>query len=80
MTAVISLLHMSHDMATKGKEWPICEVDGCEEEVNPDRIRIIGKCRCLRHGDPPKQFTVASAYNKGGLQLITHGDIEDIGK
>lgn len=77
MMVVISLLHMSPNMT---KEWPICTFPGCEEEVNPKRVSLIGKVRCLRHGDPRKQYTVASAYNKGGLQLITHGDIEDIGK
>jgi hypothetical protein len=62
------------------EDWPLCEVEGCTNTVNPKRILLIGRCRCLTHGDPPKQFTVAPPYNKGALQLITHGDIEDIGK
>lgn len=60
--------------------WPICSVDGCEEVVNPRRIKLTGHGRCLKHGDPPKVWTTAPAYNKGAIQLITHGDIEDIGK
>lgn len=62
------------------EEWPTCTVKGCTEEVDPRRIAIVGHGRCLTHGDPPKTFTTAPAYNKGAIQLITHGDIEDIGK
>lgn len=61
-------------------EWPICTVEGCDEEVNPKRIAVTGHGRCLKHGDKPKVYTVAQPYNKGAIQLITHGDIEDIGK
>lgn len=65
----------------KLNEWPICQhPSGCLEPVNPKRVEIIGKVRCLQHGDPPKTYTTAPAYNKGAIQLITHGDIEDIGK
>lgn len=60
--------------------WPICTFPGCGEPVNPKRIAATGHGRCLIHGDAPKTYTVAPAYNKGGIQLITHGDIEDIGK
>lgn len=64
----------------KPTKWPICTYPGCIAEVDPRRIAITGHGRCLDHGDPPKVFTVAPAYNKGAIQLITHGDIEDIGK
>lgn len=64
--------------------WPTCSFENCSETVNPKRVKIMGfkpgQERCLQHGDVRKQFTVAPAYNKGGLQLITHGDIEDIGR
>ncbi len=66
--------------------WPICthtNVDGirCSNRVNPKRVAALdGAVRCLDHPIPPKQYTVAPAYNKGAIQLITHGDIEDIGK
>lgn len=59
--------------------WPLCTVPNCTTEVHPKRW-ALGYRTCLPHGERPKQFTVASAYNKGGLQLITHGDIKDIGR
>jgi hypothetical protein len=62
------------------EEWPICEVEGCEEEVDPRRVAIIGVPRCLRHGEAPRTFTVAPAFNKGGYQLITPSNVKDIGK
>lgn len=61
------------------EEWPICEVDGCDEEVNPKRVAIVGR-RCLRHGESAKQYTVAPAFNKGGYQLITADNVKDIGR
>jgi len=66
-------------MTTDGEEWPICEVDGCDEEVNPKRVELVG-CRCLRHGEPPKKYTVAPAFSKGGYQLITPANVKDIGR
>ena len=62
------------------EEWPICEVEGCEEEVDPRRVEAIGVSRCLRHGLPRKVYTVAPAFNKGGYQLITPSNVKDIGK
>ncbi len=62
-------------------EWPICGFKGCTNHVNPKRVAALdGIIRCLEHPLPMKQYTTAPAYNKGAIQLITHGDIEDIGK
>lgn len=61
-------------------DWPICTYEGCDEPVSPKRIAIIGKVRCLKHGDAPKAFAVAPAFNKGGYQLITPSDIQHIGR
>jgi hypothetical protein len=67
-------------------EWPLCTYRDdkghiCGNPVNPKRVQALGGIvRCLEHPLPKKDFTVAPAYNKGGLQLITHGDIEDIGR
>lgn len=62
-----------------GEEWPICEVGGCDEEVNPKRVALVGR-RCLKHGETAKQYTVAPAFNKGGYQLITADNVKDIGR
>lgn len=60
--------------------WPICKVEGCTNRVDPRRVVLLGSPICLDHGEQRKAFTVAPAYNKGGLQLITPGNIKDIGK
>ena len=53
------------DNAAGEEFWPKCEhPDGCDETVNPKRVKLLGKVRCLEHGDKPKEFTVAPAYNK----------------
>lgn len=66
--------------------WPTCKYrhtdsSYCGNPVNPKRVAALGGVvRCLEHPLPRKDFTVAPAFNKGGYQLITHGDIEDIGR
>jgi len=55
----------------------ICKV--CGEEFN-DRRYALGYRTCLEHSEPPKQFTVAPAYNKGAYQLITRTAVVDIGR
>jgi hypothetical protein len=51
----------------------------CGEEFS-DRRAALGYRTCLQHAEPPKQFTVAPAYNKGGYQVITLNEVLDIGR
>lgn len=61
------------------EDWPLCIKEGCGEEVNPKRW-ALGYRTCLEHGEKQKEYLVAPAYNKGGLQLITESGIKDIGR
>lgn len=61
------------------EDWPECTKEGCGNEVNPKRW-ALGYRTCLKCGSPLKQFTVAPAYNKGGLQLISPDMLEHIGR
>lgn len=77
---------MTLNLSIPEDEWPLCthrDTSGviCGSPVNPKRVQALnGQVRCLEHPLPRKDFTVAPAFNKGGYQLITHGDIEDIGR
>lgn len=51
----------------------------CQKEF-PKARSDLGYDTCLEHGEKPKQFTVAPAYNKGPLQLITRKYVKDIGR
>jgi hypothetical protein len=51
----------------------------CGEEFS-DRRAALGYRTCLQHAEPPKQFTVAPAFNKGAYQVITRSEVADIGR
>lgn len=59
--------------------YHVCVVEGCPNEVPPKRHKL-GYDKCIQHGERKKQYTVAPAFNKGGLQLITKRDVRDIGR
>ena len=57
----------------------ICAKKGCGEEIAEKRWQL-GYRTCLEHGEKPKQFTCAPAYNKGAYQLISKEEVKDIGR
>jgi hypothetical protein len=55
----------------------LCKV--CDEPI-PEGRWILGYTTCITHGEPPKKFTLAPAYNKGAYQLITAENVKYIGR
>jgi hypothetical protein len=51
----------------------------CGEKFSEERAKL-GFRTCLQHGEQRKQFTVAPAYNKGPLMLITRSQVKNIGR
>lgn len=55
----------------------ICKV--CAEEYSDQRAKL-GYKTCLAHPEPPKQYTLAPAYNKGAYQVISRQEVQYIGR
>jgi hypothetical protein len=58
-------------------KMPKCKV--CGEEY-PKKRASLGYQTCLKHGEAPKQYTVAPVWNKGAYQLITRENVTSIGR
>lgn len=61
------------------EEWPECINEDCDEEVNPKRV-ALGYHTCLKCGSPAPTRIVDTAFNKGGLQLISQDDLLSMGR
>lgn len=59
------------------EDWPVCARENCDNEYNPKRA-LLGYDTCLDCGSREPIRTIAQLHQKSGLQLIVHGDIDDI--